>query len=85
MEKELCVSNTWLKREKKRKVTFRGGKNETENDFVMKKKEHRLFIQKVVEIPGEFQHTIMIADIDKKKIRKVVRKMRWEKDDNIVE
>ena len=28
LEKELCVSNTWLKREEKRKVTFRMGENE---------------------------------------------------------
>ena len=27
LEKELRVSNTWLKREEKRKVTFRMGKN----------------------------------------------------------
>ena len=25
-------------------------------------------------IPGEFQHTLVIADMDKRKIRKVVRK-----------
>ena len=30
MEKELCVSNTWFKREEKRKMTFRMGENETE-------------------------------------------------------
>ena len=29
MEKELCVPNTWLKREEKRKVIFRMGENET--------------------------------------------------------
>ena len=29
LEKELCVSNTWSKREEKRKVTFRMGENET--------------------------------------------------------
>ena len=40
LEKELCVSNTWLKREEKRKVTFRMGENETENDFVLIKKQH---------------------------------------------
>ena len=33
LEKELYVSNTWFKREEKRKVTFRMGKNEI-------KKEH---------------------------------------------
>ena len=29
MEKELFVSNTWFKREEKRKVTYRIGENET--------------------------------------------------------
>ena len=41
LDKELCVSNTWLKREEKRKVTFRKGENEPETDFVLIKKEHR--------------------------------------------
>ena len=39
MEKELCVSNTWFKREEKGKVTFRIGENETEIDFVLIKKK----------------------------------------------
>ena len=39
--KELCVSNTWLKVEDKRKVTFRMGEQETENDLVLTRKEHR--------------------------------------------
>ena len=29
LEKELCASNTWFMREKKRNVTFRMGENET--------------------------------------------------------
>ena len=29
LEMELCVSNKWLRREEKRKVTFRMGENET--------------------------------------------------------
>ena len=40
LEKELCVSNTWPKREEKRKVTFRMSDNETEIGFVLVKKEH---------------------------------------------
>ena len=66
--------NTWFKREEKRKVTFRMGENETEIDFVLIMKGHRRFEQNVKAIPGEFQHTLVIADIDKRKIRKVVRK-----------
>ena len=37
---EICVSNTWFKREEKRKMTFRMGENETEIDFVLIKEEH---------------------------------------------
>ena len=68
------MSNTWLKREEKGKVTFSRGENETGIDFVLTKKVHRQFIQNVKAIPGEFQHALVITDIDMRKIRKVVRK-----------
>ena len=74
LEKELCVPNRWFKREEKRKVTYRMGENETEIDFVMIKKEHRWLIKNVRAMPGEFQHALVIAHIDKRKIGKVVRK-----------
>ena len=38
LKKELCVSNTWFKREEKRKVIFRIGEHETEIDFVLIRK-----------------------------------------------
>ena len=50
-EKELCVSNTWFKREKKRKVTIRMVENEIEIDIMLIKKEHRRFMQNVKAIP----------------------------------
>ena len=34
------MSNTWLKRDEKRKVTFRMGENKTEIDYVLAKKQH---------------------------------------------
>ena len=40
LEKVLCVSNTWLRREEERKVTFRMSENEPEIDVVLIKKEH---------------------------------------------
>ena len=43
------------------------------------KKEHQRSIQNVKAIPGEFQHALLIADIDKKKIRKVVKKACLER------
>ena len=61
------------------KVTYRMGENETEIDFVLIQKEHRRFIRNVKAIPGEFQHALVIADIDKRKIRKVVRKICTER------
>ena len=61
-------------RQKKWKVPFRMDENETKIDFVLMKKEHRWFTQNVMEIPGEFQHDLVMADIDKRKIWKVVRK-----------
>ena len=50
-------------------MTFRKGENEAEIDPVLIKKEHRHFIQNVKVIPEEFQHALVIADIDKGKIR----------------
>ena len=73
------MSNTWFKREEKRKVTFRIGENETEIDLVLIKKEHRRSTQNVKAIHGEFQHALLRADIDKMKIRKVVKKKSTEK------
>ena len=55
-------------------MTFRMGENETDIDFVLIKKSHRRFIRHVKAIPGEFQHALVIADIGKGKIRKVLRK-----------
>ena len=62
--KELCVSNTWFKREERRKVKFRIGENKPEIDFVLIKKEHRWLIWNVMAIPREFQRALLVADID---------------------
>ena len=51
-------------------MTFRMGENQTEIVFVFMKKEHL----DVKAIPGEFLHALVIADMDKRKSRKVVRK-----------
>ena len=50
--------NTWLKREEKRKLTFRIGENETEIYLVLIKKEHRWSIQNLKAITGEFPHAL---------------------------
>ena len=40
LEKDLCVSNTWLRREEKRKMTFRMGEREADIDFVLEKRNN---------------------------------------------
>ena len=44
------------------------------NNIVSINKEHRQFMQSLKAIPGEFQHALVVADMDKKKIRNVMRK-----------
>ena len=54
LEKKLCVSYAWFKREKKKDVRFRIGENETEIDFMLIKKDHRLIIRIVKAIFSKF-------------------------------
>ena len=37
-EKELCVANTWFKKNEERKITYISGGHRTEIDFVSRKK-----------------------------------------------
>ena len=53
-------------------MTFRMGENETEDGCVYEKRTLALFT-KLKAIHEELQHAIVVADIDKKKIRNVVR------------
>ena len=60
LEGELCLSNTWSKREEKRKVSFGMGENETEINVVSIKKQHRRFTQNVKAITGDIQHSLVV-------------------------
>ena len=68
------MSNIWFMRQEKKKVTFEICENETKIVFVPIMKELRRFIKNVIAIHREFRHALVIADMDKTKIRKVVRK-----------
>ena len=78
-EKELCVANTWFRKGEKRKVTYSAGENETEIDFVLVGKGNRKFLRDVKVIPGELQHRLVVTDLVKKKVKKVVRKETIER------
>ena len=60
-------------------MSLRIGENETEIDFVLIKKDYRRFGRNVKAISEEIQHALLIADMDKRKVRKVVRKTCTER------
>ena len=78
-EKELCVANTWFSRGEKRKVTYSAGGNESEIDFVLVEKGNRKYLRDVKIIPGQLQHRLVVMDLVKKKVKKVVRKEAIER------
>ena len=55
-------------------MSFGIGEDETEIDFMLKKKEHQRFFFNMKAIPTERQHALVVTDIDMRKMRKVVRK-----------
>ena len=65
-------------REGKRKVTLTIGKKETEIDFVLIKKQHQRFIQNLKAL-HPWGHASVVAYIDERKIRNVVKKTCTER------
>ena len=70
------MANTWFKKTDKRKITYSGGGSETEIDFVLVEEKYRKYIRDVKVIPWELQHRLVVVDLDKKVLKKVVRKER---------
>ena len=73
-ERELCVANTWFRKTDKRKITFKSGNNESEIDFILVTKENRKFLKDGKIISWELQHRLLVTDVDKRKLNKVVKK-----------
>ena len=69
------MSYAWFNREEKWKATFTLGGNYTEIDFLFIGIEYWRFC-----FPGEFQHALVITDIDMKEMRNVVRKTHIERE-----
>ena len=55
-------------------MTYSTGGNGTEIDFVLVGKESRNYLRDVKVILGELQHRLVVTDLIKKKVKKVVRK-----------
>ena len=55
------------------KITYSMGGNETEIDFVLAAKNNGKYLKDVKAIPWELQHRLVVTDIDKRKLKKVVK------------
>ena len=75
-KRELCVANTWFKKTVNRKITYSVGGCGTEIDFVLMGEKYRKYIRDVKVIPWELQLRLVVVDLDKKVLKKVVRKER---------
>ena len=75
-EKELCVANTWFCKANKRKITYSAGGCETEIDFVLVVEKYRKYVRGMKMIPWELQHGLVVVDLNKKVLKKIVRKQR---------
>ena len=72
-EKELFVANAWFEKKEQRKITNSMGGNETEIDFVLVGRNNRKYLKDVKVIPWELQHRLVATNIDKRKLKKVVK------------
>ena len=85
--KELCMANTWFYKADKKKITSSAGGCETEIDFVLAEEKYRKYIRDVNVIPWELQHRLVVIDLDKTVLKKIVRKQQitrkiWKLNEN---
>ena len=55
-------------------MTYSAGGNGTEIDFVLVGKENTKYLRDVKVVPSELQHRLVVVDLVKKKVKKVVSK-----------
>ena len=85
-EKKLCVANTWFEKEKQSKITYSTGENTTVNNSVLVGKSNKVF--KRGEISRDSQHRLVVTDLDKRKLKEVVKNRQpvtrkvWKFQDN---
>ena len=78
-EKHLCIANTCSRFADKKKITYGSGCNESEIDICIIGKVDRWFLKNVKVISRELQHSLMVADVDKKQIKETDWKPEDEK------
>ena len=79
---DLTILNTWFKKRKSHLITYQSGRNETQIDYFMTRKEERRLAIDCKVIPGEpvvTQHRLLVADFRLKKERKRTKKEKIRK------
>lgn len=77
--KRSCAWQMRFRKGERWKVTYGAGENELEIDFVLVGKGNRMYLRDVKVIPGELLHRLVVVDLVKKKVKKVVRKEAIER------
>ena len=67
------MANTWFENKVQRKISNRVNGNETKIDFVLVGTNNRKYLQGVKAIPWELQYRLVVTDIGKRKLKKVVK------------
>ena len=67
------MANTWFEKKQQRKITCSTGGNETESDFILVGKNNTKYLKDVKAIPWKLQHRMVVTDMNKRKLRKVVK------------
>ena len=70
------MASTWFNKTGKKKIIYSDGGCETKIDFALVGEKYGKYIRDLKVIPWELQHRLVVVDLDKKVLKKVVRKQR---------
>ena len=70
------MANTWFEKKEERKIAYSIDGNKTEIDFALVGKNNRKYLKEVKAIPWVLQHRLVVTNIDKRRLKKVVTNER---------
>ena len=73
-ECDLAVINTFFTKEKKHRYTYTSGQEATQVDYILVKKADRKYVEDCKVIRGEYQHSLVVAVMQERKLANQTRK-----------
>ena len=73
-ECNLAVVNTFFSKEKKHCYTYRSSQESTQVDYILVKKADRKYVEDCKVIRGEYQHSLLVAVMQERKLVNQTRK-----------